>query len=296
MADCIDCSITGLFSRKASRISEMLHNETKRPSSDLFARFLIFILIIQYSSCVSFASPYIFNDNTSTTLITTASTMGLFYQLSNSEIEPLSKSKIDQLMNEELFAINRFSVENYNDDLALVSDALLGVCLAIPAFQMLDGRVSEDWGVYGMMYLENAFLTFGATTITKNIFRETRPYVYNPDVDYDIKQSKDARLSFFSGHSALAFAGMTFFAETYSTFYPETSNHKLIWLGSMSLASATALLRVFSGRHFPVDILVGAAVGIAVGKLIPLLHENTNNNETLPIFRVNRIVNFSFKI
>ncbi len=265
-------------------------------SYSLYIRCLLIFIILPILINKSHASPYIFDDNTSTTLVSVASVMGLAFQLSNNEYETLSQYKIDQLIEKELLAINRIPVDNYNNDLATVSDILLGVCLAVPALQIFDGRVSSDWGVYGMMYLENSFITFGTTTIAKNMFREIRPYVYNPEVPYSIKSTKDAQQSFFSGHSALAFASMTFFAETYGAFYPETSNHSLIWLGSMSLASTTALLRVFSGRHFPIDVIVGAAVGIAVGKLIPLLHENTNNNSTLPIFRVSRIASISLNI
>lgn len=252
--------------------------------------FAVILLTLVNISCIK-AYPFKFDEGDRNTLITAASIMGLAYQLGSSELEPLSLYKIDALMERKLYSFNQFAVDNYNNDLALASDILLGVCIAIPAFQIFDGRVSPEWGTYGMMFIETGLFTAGATTITKNIIRDPRPYVYNKDVPIEEKITKDARQSFFSGHSALAFAGMTFFAQTYSKFYPTNSNHNLIWLGSMSLASATAILRVLSGRHFPIDIIVGAAVGILVGNLIPDLHKN--DQQFLELNRINRIASFS---
>ncbi|MBX3042939.1 MAG: phosphatase PAP2 family protein [Candidatus Kapabacteria bacterium] len=255
---------------------------------------LILILIISMNFNLH-SSNYSFNENTETVLITTASVMGLAVQMSRGEYEPLTEYKIEELMKKELLGINRFAVQNYNDNTALVSDILLGICLAVPAIQIFDERVKPEWGIYGLMYLETGMLSVGTTQIVKNIFQQPRPYIYNPDVPIEMKMTKDARQSFFSGHSCLAFAGMTFFAESYSKYYPDNSNHNIIWLGSMSLAATTALLRVLSGRHFPVDILIGSAVGFAVGKIIPHLHESRNAqipNE----FINNRIIAISFNL
>jgi len=256
---------------------------------------LILFLIITSTLGIN-AQPYQVNQDTEQKVGYILGAMGLAYSLTNSDFPPLSVYEIDYLMDRELLGINQFAVDNYNNDLALVSDILLGVCIAAPVMQLADGRVGPDWTTYGMMYLEAGFLTLGLTTVTKNIARMPRPYIFNPEVTNNIKQTKDGRQSFFSGHAALAFAGMTFFAETYCNYYPETSNHTLIWMGSMTLASATALLRVFSGRHFPIDILVGSAVGFAVGKLIPLMHESPNNVSNQPNFRVQRIFAVSLNL
>jgi membrane-associated phospholipid phosphatase len=256
----------------------------------------IFLFVVLFNIHGINAQPYEVNEDTQRNAGYILGGMGLAYSLTNSDFLPLSVYEIDYLMDRELLGFNQFAVDNYNNDLALVSDILLGVCIAAPVMQLADGRVGPDWTTYGMMYLEAGFLTLGLTTVTKNIARMPRPYIFNPDVTNNIKQTKEGRKSFFSGHAALAFAGMTFFAETYSNYYPETSNHNLIWMGSMTLASATALLRVFSGRHFPIDILVGSAVGFAVGKLIPLMHETPNNIPNQPNFRVQRIFAVSLNI
>ncbi|MFA5511373.1 MAG: phosphatase PAP2 family protein [Candidatus Kapaibacterium sp.] len=252
------------------------------------------ILLIENTNSLS--NPYKFDDSNRNIFLTGAGLIGLGFNLSNNELTPLSDFAIEELMKSDILSINKISVDNYNNTNALISDILLGICLAVPAGQIFDGRVINDWSTYGMMYIETGMFSIGATTITKNIVRDPRPYVYNPKVPIEEKKTKDARLSFFSGHACLAFAGMTFFAETYSKYYPEASNHKLIWLGSMSLASATALLRIFSGRHFPVDILIGSAIGFAVGKLVPLSHENNDYVSGKVEFINNKFFSLSFNL
>ncbi len=259
-------------------------------------KFFISILLVFIYNIQAFAGPYVFDDKTQASITTIATITGFAFSITNSDFKPHTEYQVELLMNKKLLGINQISVDNFSDANALVSDVLLGVCIAVPALQIFDGRVKQDWGIYGLMYLESAALSVSTTTLTKNIFRETRPYVYSTEAPMEMKLTKDARQSFFSGHACLAFAGMTFFAETYGNYYPETSNHTLIWLGSMTLASTTALLRVFSGRHFPIDILVGSAVGFAIGKLIPYLHKNKDLQNEYPDFKVSRIVAFNFNI
>lgn len=278
-----------------NRITKIL--QIKNLGINIFSRYsLTVIIFLIFCNNISYAGPYVFGEKQQTVLSSVVGIMGIGMQFTNSDFEPLAHATIDNLMEKELLKINQIAVDSYNDNNALISDILLGLCLAIPAGQVFDGRVISDWGVYGMMYLGTVLLSGELTSITKSIFREPRPYIYNPDVSMVIKQTKDGRQSFFSGHSCLAFAGMTLFAETYSKYYPDNSNHNLIWLGSMSLATTTALLRVFSGRHFPIDVLVGSAVGILVGKLVTNLHENNATHQNNQNFQVTPIMSINLAL
>ena len=45
-----------------------------------------------------------------------------------------------------------------------------------------------------------------------------------------------------------------------------------VFASSYAVAGTVAVLRVVAGRHFWTDVLVGSAVGITIGTLVPLLH------------------------
>jgi membrane-associated phospholipid phosphatase len=44
------------------------------------------------------------------------------------------------------------------------------------------------------------------------------------------------------------------------------------WILSATITGLVGVARVFSGKHFPTDVLVGAPVGAAFGAAVPLLH------------------------
>jgi membrane-associated phospholipid phosphatase len=85
--------------------------------------------------------------------------------------------------------------------------------------------------------------------------------------------SEDAFFSFYSGHVAAAFTAATFVSKVFTDIHGKSVWSTLLWGSSLSLASLTGYARVKSGMHFPTDALVGAAVGFAVGYLIPVLHK-----------------------
>ncbi len=253
----------------------------------------LFFIIIIFNQFTAFSSPYELSDFDNKMYYTIPTVLGLTYKLFYQNPQGLSVSEIENLMKKELLSINKLSVNNYNNDIALLSDILLTMSLSIAAFQVFDGKIISDWPTYGAMFLETTSITLGTTLITKNIVREPRPYIYSEKAPLELKKDPDASQSFFSGHAALSFASMMFFAEIYSSYYPENSNHYLIYLGSIALASTSSILRIFSARHFPIDVLVGAVVGITIGKLIPYIHEKKNeqnfiiNNKSQKIFSIN---------
>jgi membrane-associated phospholipid phosphatase len=64
-----------------------------------------------------------------------------------------------------------------------------------------------------------------------------------------------------------------FAAVVFQQRYPDSPWVVPIWVFGLATATTTAITRVTSGRHFPTDVLVGAAVGSLTGWLIPRLHK-----------------------
>ena len=76
--------------------------------------------------------------------------------------------------------------------------------------------------------------------------------------------------SFFSGHAANSFG---FAASTLGIFRSdERHSYKAYGWAIMAWAFLVSLSRIFLGRHFLGDILVGAAVGLLLGSLFALLY------------------------
>jgi undecaprenyl-diphosphatase len=87
----------------------------------------------------------------------------------------------------------------------------------------------------------------------KLAFGRDRPYVAHPHPEPLLGTPLD--LSFPSGHAATAFAGVTILA----AFAPRLGPALLV------LAALVAWSRVYVGVHYPLDVLVGALLGTAVG-------------------------------
>jgi membrane-associated phospholipid phosphatase len=103
--------------------------------------------------------------------------------------------------------------------------------------------------------------------------------------------------SFPSGSTAYAFLGATFLSTTFSREYPESKWKLPVILGSYTLASGIASMRILSGSHFPSDVLIGAVIGSLYGWLIPVLHikDNNKNNLSMNLTGNGILVSLSFK-
>ena len=79
-------------------------------------------------------------------------------------------------------------------------------------------------------------------------------------------------MSFYSGHATLAFA-MAVSGGTVASM----RGYRLapwIWGAGLSLAAATAYLRIAADRHYASDVTVGAVIGSLTGFAVPYLFHN----------------------
>ncbi len=131
------------------------------------------------------------------------------------------------------------------------------------------GDVREGW-VDALVVAEAAALAADLNQLVKFAAGRERPFVhYGSFADPGRPHDPDDDLSFYSGHTSLAFALATA-AGTVSTMRGYRSA-PWVWGVGLSLAAAAGYLRVASDMHYLSDVLVGAAAGAAFGVGLPLL-------------------------
>ncbi len=146
-------------------------------------------------------------------------------------------------------------------------------------------------GVFGMQYLvasgsgappryyaqdalivfESAVLAAVANQVVKFTVGRERPFVHVLPEDQKARTDhpSDNNLSFYSGHTSLAFSLVTA-AGTVSELRGY-KNRWIIWAVGLPAAASVGLLRMGADKHYLTDVLVGAAAGSLFGVGIPLL-------------------------
>lgn len=156
-------------------------------------------------------------------------------------------------------------------------DALVvGSVLASFAPQVARGRVGNTVTL-GALFAESYLLLAGSTRTVKRLAGRERPYLHNsglsPEARLGVARDEgDAFESFWSGHAAAAFVTATLLSTVYQDVHGRSRTSDLLWASSLSVAAFTGYARVAAGKHYPSDVIVGAAVGSAIGVLVPRMH------------------------
>jgi hypothetical protein len=165
--------------------------------------------------------------------------------------------------------------DNFSLRASQISDVLLGASLAAPIAYLIGTRIDDADGDRLLIYGEAVAFDFALFQIVKRVVQRPRPYRYSssPDaVAYAQSQGDDADLSFYSGHAATSFCAATAGAYLLSASSASRGERAFAWAGGFAAAAATSNLRVRAGKHFYSDVTIGAAVGVAIGYLVPALH------------------------
>jgi membrane-associated phospholipid phosphatase len=123
-----------------------------------------------------------------------------------------------------------------------------------------------------LMVAESTVLAVDLNQLVKFAVGRERPFVHVlPDSEKtQVANAADNNLSFYSGHTTLAFALATSAGTVASLRHYRLA--PLIWALGMPLATLAGLLRISADRHYATDVLTGMAVGSAMGFLGPWLH------------------------
>ena len=172
--------------------------------------------------------------------------------------------------------IERWGIGLHSAFADLLSDFLV---LAIPvaglAVELSDVQDRAFWQD-ATVVLEAYALQAAVLTLTKFGVRRPRPYVYDDTLSIQERSGRESTLSFFSGHTSIAFVTAVAFAETYRRRH-EGPAVAAVYAAGLTLASLVGALRILAGKHFLTDVLVGALVGTSFGILVPALHARTRD-------------------
>ncbi len=173
-------------------------------------------------------------------------------------------------------AWDRTVIGNHNAGAKAASDALVTVLpmqslwLVVTDFLRLGG----DEGVADAVVLTETLAVSGALNqAVKVLTARPRPYMYRAEADDGLRlNTGDDYRSFYSSHTSSVFAVLTATAFIFSKRNPKSPLRPLVWALAVSAGATLGVLRVAAGKHFYTDVLSGAAIGTAVGLLIPALH------------------------
>lgn len=161
-------------------------------------------------------------------------------------------------------------------ELERVSNLVLGG-MHIGAFSTIRFSQNPDRVRFSHGYGMAVALAQLSTSVTKGIVGRKRP---NEDAAIARGESSKSR-SFFSGH-----ATTTFCLATYSTLYTWHATQAPLYRVTIpfvtySAATYTAWSRVAEHRHYPSDVLAGAAVGTAVSALVFRWYDGMDREQEL---------------
>jgi membrane-associated phospholipid phosphatase len=136
-------------------------------------------------------------------------------------------------------------------------------------------RSGGPWAGFAddMVVMAEVVAVNGALTqLVKFGVRRPRPNVYDVAASSPEINDPGNYLAFYSGHASTAFAAGMFYATTFALRHPDSGARGVVYGGAAVAAGSVGLLRVLAGEHFPTDVIAGAAVGGALGLVLPLFH------------------------
>ncbi len=189
------------------------------------------------------------------------------------KMKPLNLEDLDRLKRTDVLAIDRGATYNNSALARKTSDILLHSSYAMPLTMLAGERSRKDFGKGSLFMLEALAINSALTDLTKILVKRNRPLVYNDFVDTNLKLTKGARTSFFSGHTSTVASMYFLTAKMYSDYYPDSKLKPVVWSTAFLIPATTGLMRMKGGKHYFTDVLTGLIVGAVVGIVVPELHK-----------------------
>lgn len=175
---------------------------------------------------------------------------------------------------QDLSRLDRGRAGRRSDGVDTASNFVVGFAVGLPA-----ALTFADWKHGGKEAWADSLVVGDAVMINwainqwvKIAANRPRPLVYGlPSGDEEF-ENPDNFLSFYSQHTSMAFASGLSYARTFALRHPASRYRWLVYTAALANGATVAAMRVSAGRHFPTDVITGAAVGSAIGLAIPWLH------------------------
>lgn len=259
-------------------------------------------ILFFFSIVCSFAqhrSPYSINWKTEPYYVATGAAMygsGIYL---SSKMSVLKEEDIAQMLRSAVPEFDRVATFNHSEEARKASNYFYTTSSLLPVLFLAGAHSRKYFPEIALLWGETAFLTIGITNLTKRSVLRARPLVYNSNFDLGVKQTKNARLSFFSGHTSVTAANCFFAAKIFNDFYPDSPLKPYVWGLAASIPAFTGYFRVKAGAHFPSDVIIGYGVGAFIGYMVPQLHRhrkdrNRNSNFTLNAAGNGMVLNWTF--
>jgi membrane-associated phospholipid phosphatase len=172
----------------------------------------------------------------------------------------------------EVNGFDRLAMYAYSRGPDVVSTILQYATAAAPVFFSLFLDL-DDTVTAGVIYLESLSYAFFAKNTLKYLFPRQRPWTYFEGTSDSMPDERSD--SFPSGHATIAFAAATCGIFLFNAYFPDSPYLIPFVAADLSVAFLTSAFRVVSGMHFMSDVIAGAALGTAIGLLVPYLHRTS---------------------
>lgn len=158
-----------------------------------------------------------------------------------------------------------------------------GAMMGLTALSAAHDKAIGGFPVDALLITEATVIAADINQLAKFAFARERPFVHflprAPDAVRALTDSpSDDNLSFFSGHTTLAFAIGTA-APTIATL----RGYRLapvVWAAGLTMAASVGYLRIAADKHYLSDVMVGAVVGSIIGIGVPLLFHSPHSTST----------------
>jgi membrane-associated phospholipid phosphatase len=165
--------------------------------------------------------------------------------------------------------VDRWAVRPVSSAADVGSDVVLAGVAGWTALVGLRGLPRDEWRGNFVTLANTASWTAASAEWLKVLARRKRPVLYT-SAAASAASDADNQQSLPSTHVALAFAAATsYLVLSGREHLPDRKrNALLLYAGAVGVA----MLRVAAGKHFPTDVLTGAALGASMGWLGPTIH------------------------